>query len=145
MLKTLSRTAAFGEQGVELKYPASSWSGVRGDDGMVLFAVRAEEVIVDGDGSRCLLWTPDWKQARSPASAERLEHCMLALQHGQAEGMLAFADGSQIDPTSVLSLRVERHRREYWAKWGSVACPMAPRREHLRPFFVGDYALAASG
>lgn len=144
MLKTLSRTAAFGEQGVDLKYPSSSWSGVRGDDGMVLFAVRAEDVIVDGDGSRCLLWAPDWTQAGPAAGAERLEHCMLALRHGQAEGMLAFANGSQIDPTNILSMRVERHRREYWAKWGSAACPMPPRLAKILPFFVADYALAAT-
>ena len=143
--RRLSRKAAFGEQGVVLKYPSSSWSGVRSDDGMVLFAVRADEVIVDADGSRCLLWAPDRNGIDSPASAERLEHCMLALQHGQAEGMLAFEDGAEVDPTLVLSLRVQRHRREYWAKWGSAACQVGPSLLEQLPgwFAQRDYALAA--
>lgn len=55
----LSRAAAFGEPEVILKYPSSSCSGVRGDDGMALFAVRAEVVGVDAEGSRCLLWAAD--------------------------------------------------------------------------------------
>src|SRR5689334_1676614 len=109
--RTMPRMAAFGEQGVVLKYPSASWSGVRGVDGMVLFAVRAEEVVVDADGSRCLLWAPDRVQTACAVNAERLEHCMLALRHGQAEGMLAFQNGAEIDPRFVLSMRVERHRR----------------------------------
>lgn len=138
--RALSRKAAFREQGVVLKYPSSSWSGVRGDDGMVLFAVKAEDVIVD----RCLLWAPDRNGSDSPAATERLKHCMLALHHGQAEGMLAFKDGAEIDPTLVLSMRVERHRRDYWAKWGSAACQMPPRLEQLPGWLAQrDYALAA--
>ena len=142
--RALSRKAAFREQGVVLKYPSSSWSGVRGDDGMVLFALKAEDVIVDADGSRCLLWALDRNGGDSPASLERLKHCMRALRHGQAEGMLAFENGAQIDPTLVLSMQVERHRREYWAKWGSAVCQVPPRLEQLPGWLAKrDYALAA--
>jgi hypothetical protein len=115
--KMVSRAVAFGAQGVTLKYPAASWSGVRGNDGMVVFAILAEDVIVDGQGSRSLLWGPDLARQRSLVKEERLRHCVLALRHGQAEGVLAFEGGLEVDATLVLSLRVARHQEEYWAQW----------------------------
>ena len=126
----MSRAAAFGAHGVVLICPWSSWSGVRSADGMVVFAVKAEEVVADGGGSRCLLWSPNAGRKDSPARDERLEHCILALRNGQAEGLLAFDNGTGIDPTLVLSLRVERNRGEYWAKWGHAACALPPRQEY---------------
>lgn len=143
--KTLPRAAAFAAQGVALKYPADSWSGVRSDDGMVIFAVRAEEVIADSQGSRCLLWAPAFRSADFLMREERLEHCIRAVRHGQAEGLLAFAGGAEVDPGFVLSLRVERHCREYWAKWGSAGWMLQP---WLGPAsrWLGEpqYALAAA-
>ncbi len=133
--RRVSRAAAFTAQGVALKYPASSWSGVRSDDCMVVFAFRAEDVISDRGGSRCLLWAPS--RADSPAGHERLKHCMLALGHGQAEGMLAFLDGTEIDPALILPLRVERHHGGYWAKWGSVSSVLP-----LRPHRAAGWAIA---
>ena len=115
--KMVSRAAAFSAQGVTLRYPAASWSGVRGDDGMVVFAILAEDVIVDDQGSRCLLWSPALGRQRSLVKEERLRHCILALGHGHAESVLAFAGGLEVDPTLLLSIRVARHRKEYWAQW----------------------------
>jgi len=126
-----------------LEYPCSSWSGVRADDGMVVFAVRAEDVIVDGEGSRCLLWAPDAGRSDSPARAERLKHCMLALGNGQAEGLLAFENGTEIDPALVVSIRVARYRREYWAKWGSAVCAVPPWWQPMRGWLAPEHVLAA--
>lgn len=139
--KTISRAAAFRTQDVALAYPAASWSGVRSDDGMVVFIVRAEDVIVDSEGFRCLLWAPH--ADRSPTRDERLEHCLLAISHGQAEGLLAFADG-ELEPSLALSIRVERHRRQYWAKWGSAGRVVPPALyESSRGYAPPEYALAA--
>ncbi len=140
---TMSRAAAFDEHGVVLEYPGSSWSGVRAVDGMVVFAVRAEEVIVDGEGSRCLLWAPEAGRTDSPAREERLKHCILALRNGQAEGLLAFENGTAIDPTLVLALRVARYRREYWAKWGSAACVLPPWLGRAPGPLAPEHVLAA--
>jgi hypothetical protein len=52
----LSRADAFQRHGVMLKLPALSRSGVRGDDGMVLFAMEGTEVRVDDWGCSRLLW-----------------------------------------------------------------------------------------
>jgi hypothetical protein len=142
--RTMPRAAAFGAHGVALAYPCSSWSGVRANDGMVVFAVRAEDVLVDGEGSRCLLWAPQAGRTDSLARAERLKHCILALGNGQAEGLLAFENGTEIDPMLVLSIRVERYRREYWAKWGSAVCVVPPRLQRV-PGWLGqpEHVLAA--
>lgn len=142
--KTLSRAAAFRAQGVALTYPSASWSGVRSDDGMVVFIVRAEDVIVDSEGFRCLLWAPNADRAQSPTRDERLEHCILAISHGQAEGLLAFADGTEVEPALILSIRVEQHRRQYWAKWGSASRVVPPSLyESPRSYAPPEYALAA--
>jgi hypothetical protein len=140
---TMSRAAAFGEHGIALEYPNSSWSGVRTNDGMVVFAVRAKDVIVDGQGSRCLLWAPDAGRTDALAREERLKHCILAIGNGQAEGLLAFENGSEIDPTLVLSLRVERYRGEYWAKWGSAVCVLPPSLRVPGWLMQPQHALAA--
>ena len=141
--RMVSRATAFGEQGVALKYPSASWSGVRADDGMVLFAVRAEDVIADATGSRCLLWASFCNGAYSRASAERLQHCIRALHRGIAEGMLAFENGTQIDATTVLCMRVERYRGEYWAKWDSAVLEFSSSLQRPAPS-RGAHALAAA-
>ncbi len=63
--------------------------GVRADDGMVVFAVRADEVVRDAEGSRCLLWQAPYDGTDSPAQRERLQHCRLALLHRSAEARTA--------------------------------------------------------
>ena len=111
---------------------------------MVVFIVRAEDVIVDSEGFRCLLWPPNADRAQSPTRDERLEHCILAISHGQAEGLLAFADGTEVEPSLVLSISVERHRRQYWAKWGSAGRVVPPSLYELPRWYAPpQYALAA--
>jgi hypothetical protein len=97
-----------------------------------MFAVRAEEVVVDAEGSRCLLWAADRHRTDSRAGSERLKHCIRAARHGQAEGLLAFADGSRVDPSCVLFIRVECHHGEYWAKWGGATRALPPSLARLR-------------
>lgn len=120
----LSPAAALRAHGVTPKYALTGWSGVRGDDGMVVFVLCAEDIINDSEGARCLLWAPGGDD--SAARRERLEHCIRALRHGQAEVLLAFARGAQVDSSVALAVRVERHRREYWAKWGSASRVIMP-------------------
>lgn len=118
--RRVSRSAAFQAQGVTLKYMASSWSGVRADDGMVVFAISADQVLVDPEGSRCLLWRPaELGDAR--AQRERLQHCELALVHGRAEALLAYGDAGQMDAGVVLAIRVVALGGQYWARWNSRA------------------------
>ena len=123
-----SITQAFRAQGVALKYPIRSRSGIRSDDGAVVIAIDEIDVRVSAEGFRCRLWAPgaeagtcatDW-----PSMKERLEHCRLAARHGGADGLLIKA-GSLIEPGVVLTLYVERRGVEYWASWGSTA-----RSEH---------------
>lgn len=143
--KTLSRAAAFRTQGVAVADPCESWSAVRSDDGMVVFIVRAEDVIVDSEGFRCLLWAPDAHRAQSATRDERLSHCILAISRGRAQGLLAFAEGTEVEPSRMVSLRVERHRRQYWAKWGSAhrVGPPALNTVPCRWYAPPEYALAA--
>jgi hypothetical protein len=121
---TLPPAAALRAHGVTPKYPLTGRSGVRADDGMVLFVLCAEDIITDSEGARCLLWAPGGDD--SAARRERLEHCIRALGHGQAEALLALARGTQVDSSVAFAVRVERHRREYWAKWGSASRLIMP-------------------
>ena len=77
--RKVSRVQAFAGQGVSLRFPARSWSGVREDDGAVVIAIREGEVQSAFDGFRCLLWAPVIEGATEwidrPAKAERLQHC----------------------------------------------------------------------
>jgi len=121
----LSRQQAFAEQGVTLAYPARSWSGVREDDGAVVFAMRGAEIHTAFDGFRCLLWAPVIEGATEwvdrPAKEERLAHCRRALAHGGADGLVASGAAAEIDRGCVYSLRVEKIGAEYWAFWGALA------------------------
>ena len=81
----LSRARFFRSYGVALEAPARSRSGVRADDGMVVFALPAARVSVDAWGCSCLLWTVTDRLGDRAGSDERLRHCRLAVRHGVAE------------------------------------------------------------
>src|SRR5216110_3571114 len=116
---TLSRSAvsiskAFEAEGVALEFPARSRSGIRGSDGMVIFAMSAMEVRTTDWGSSCPLWLPG-------SGAERLAHCRLALQFGVAEGFVLDRSDNPPAEFDLLTLVVVRTGEEYWARWGTVA------------------------
>lgn len=127
--RRMSRAQAFDAQGVSLKFPNRSWSGVRFEDGVVVLAMHEDHVLSDEDGYSCLLWTPSgedtvWMDA--PSKQERLEHCRLAVQQGHADGLLVRGEMAQVEPDELLTLRVEKRGGEYWARWGCSAL-RAPR------------------
>ncbi len=124
-LSKITLARAFRAQGVTLKYPARSRSGIRWDDGAVVIAIDAARVRSSADGHRCLLCAPIPEAAADisdPAIAhERREHCLLAARHGGADG---------------------RWRGQYWASWGIVA---RAERRALRPWDEhAAYARAAA-
>ena len=104
------------------KLTSSDLSGVRDEDGVVVFAMPAAEVHADPWGFSCLLWRP------ASRDTERLRHCRLAVRNGMAEGFLLYGDAAQAREGEMLSLRVLRLGKEYWAKWGSVARAMMARQ-----------------
>lgn len=132
--RLVTRTKAFEMHGVTLRSRVWSRSGVRPSDGAVVLAVWAEEIQKSEDSSSYLLWAPNVAGSRpwsdKPGGKERLEHCRLALERGEAEGLLVYGkrlEGSLpedkaasvdgMDPERVLSLRIERRGEEYWALW----------------------------
>ena len=121
----LSIARAFEWRGVTLKFPSLSRSGVRGDDGMIVFAMPRARVRVDDWGSSCPLWIPSGAGPRGemerPSGLERLQHCRLAMRHGLAEGFLLDADDAPETPSEALALRVIKAGDEYWAIWGATA------------------------
>jgi hypothetical protein len=121
----ISRVQAFAEQGVTLAYPTRSWSGVREEDGAVVIAIREGEIQSSFDGFRCLLWSPVIEGATEwldrPIKQERLRHCRLAVMFGGADGLLVSGASAHVERGSVIGLRVEKLRGEYWALWGSAA------------------------
>ena len=138
--RKVTRVQAFVEQGVSLRFPARSWSGVRADDGAVVIAIREGEVQSAFDGFRCLLWAPVIEGATEwidrPVKAERLQHCRLALLNGGAEGLMVGGARGEVNAGSVLELRVELREGEYWAFWGSIACAYGTSGSGVMP----DYA-----
>lgn len=138
--KRISREQAFADVGVSLAYPPRSWSGVREEDGAVVFAIREGEIQAAFDGFRCLLWSPVIEGATEwvdrPIKQERLGHCRLAVTYGGAEGLLVSGAAAQVLRGTVLSLRVEKLRAEYWAFWGSAAC-VSGATEIMRSESVG--------
>jgi hypothetical protein len=122
----LSPAQAFAAHGVTLRFPARSLSGVRSEDGVVLFAVRADDVRTDADGSSTPLWTPARAALDRASSDERLEHCRLAMRQGGAEGFVL--NRAPRDERCAFALRVVRAGHEYWARWGSVARAEQPPR-----------------
>ena len=148
----LSRLGAFAAQGVALEDPAHSWSGLRADDGVVVFAIRASCVQVDHLGCRCLLWSPAVEASKSMDRAgdrERLEHCRLAACTGTAEGLLAYGENAAFQVGEVIALLVARVRNQYWAKWGAVTRAERPDRllvpgaRFAEASFAGQRALRA--
>ena len=120
----LSVGQAFRAQGVTLKYPTRSRSGVRSEDGAVVIALERSEIEASADGYRCRLWSPLSETCTAgvnwPSMKERLEHCRLAARHGGADGLL-IEQGAAVEPDVVVTMHVERRGVEYWASWGTVA------------------------
>jgi hypothetical protein len=133
ILPMLTRARAFYSQGVLLSLPARSRSGVRNDDGMVVFAMAAMAVHVDEWGCTCPLWLPAHSAEEEgvdrdrAVSEELLEHCRIAMRQGLAEGFLLYGDAALARASEVLALRVVKAGKEYWAKWGAVARAEPPR------------------
>lgn len=123
--RRISRVQAFADQGVTLAYPGRSWSGVREEDGAVVIAIREGEIQSSFDGFRCLLWSPVIEGATEwldrPIKEERLRHCRLAAMFGGADGLIVSGASAQVQRGSVIGLRVEKLRGEYWALWGTAA------------------------
>jgi len=133
--KLIPRTRAFEARGVSLHDPRTSWSGVRKADGMVVMALWRAAVQARDGGCACLLWSPNVAGARpwsdTPAGRERLEHCKLAIEREDAEGMLVYGQPLEgrlpedrastvlgIDAETVIRFQVEMRGAEYWASWG---------------------------
>lgn len=143
-----SRLMAFRAQGITLRYPSHSWSGVRGDgeDGVVVVAIRATDVQVHDWGCSCLLWSP----AAGPGEAldrashqERLEHCLLAVCHGAAEALVAYGQDAGFNADEVIALSVVKIGDQYWARWGSVARAEDSTRYRLPGMGPAEACLAA--
>jgi hypothetical protein len=116
--RAVLRARFFQSHGVTLESHARSRSGVREEDGMVVFAMSVERVRVDAWGCSCLLWTGCDRLRDHAISVETLHHCRLAVQHGVAEGFLLGRDHAPMECRQLLALRVVKVGREYWAKWG---------------------------
>lgn len=123
-LSKITLARAFRAQGVTLKYPARSRSGIRWDDGAVVIAIDAARVRSSADGHRCLLCAPIPEAAADISDPAIVELDALVDAHG------------------VLTLSVERWRGRYWASWGIVA---RAERRALRPWDEhAAYARAAA-
>jgi hypothetical protein len=116
--RAVLRARFFQSHGVTLESHARSRSGVREDDGMVIFAMPVARVRVDAWGCSCLLWTGCDRLLDEAISAETQRHCRLAIQHGVAEGFLLGRDHAPMECQGLVALRVVEFGREYWAKWG---------------------------
>ena len=116
--RAVLRARFFQSHGVTLESHARSRSGVREDDGMIVFAMPVERVRVDAWGCSCPLWTDCDRLLDDAISVERLRHCRLAIQHGVAEGFLLGRDHAPMECQGLVAVRVVKFGREYWAKWG---------------------------
>ena len=136
--RLVSRAQALGLRGVKLRNRSWSRGGVRQSDGTVVLALWAEDVQLADGASNYLLWAPNLEGARpwsdTAGGQERLEHCRLAAEGGNAEGLLVYGERMEgslpddkalsvlgADPYTVLTLRVEKRAEEYWASWGGGA------------------------
>jgi len=115
------RARFFHSHGVTLESELRSKSGVRDEDGMVVFAMSADRVSVDAWGCSCLLWADSNRLVNDATSVETLRHCRLAVQHGAAEGFLLDGEHAPIERPELLALRVVKAGKEYWARWGNAA------------------------
>ena len=113
---TVPRGKAFEKHGVAVRHRVWSRGGLR-EDGAVVLAVLADTVQKVDGADHYLLWAPNIDDARpwsdSPGGRERLEHCRIALERGDAAGLLMY--DKRVDADNVLSLRVEKRGDEYWA------------------------------
>lgn len=135
--KLISRSKAFELRGVYLQDPGWSRGGVRKADGMVVVTIWAGDVRAADGGCSYLLWSPNvagsctWSD--TPGGKERLEHCRLALERGEAEGLLvhgARIEGSLpddkaqsidgVDPEVLVRMNVEMRGKEFWGTWGKT-------------------------
>ena len=122
------RTRFFRSHGVTLASQSRSTSGVREDDGMVVFAMPVERVRLDAWGCSCLLWARGNRLLDDALSVETLRHCRLAVRHGLAEGFLLDTHQAPIERQDLLGLRVVNAGAEYWARWGNAARAESFRR-----------------
>ena len=95
--RAVLRARFFQSHGVTLESHARSRSGVREEDGMVVFAMPVERVRVDAWGCSFLLWTGCDRLRDDAISVETLHHCRLAVQHGVAEGFLLGRDHAPME------------------------------------------------
>lgn len=116
--RAVLRARFFQSHGVTIESHARSTSGVREEDGMVVFAMPVERVKMDAWGCSCLLWTGRDRLLDDAISVETLRHCRLAVRHGVAEGFLLGRALAPMECQDLLALRVLKIGREYWAKWG---------------------------
>ena len=140
--KLVPRRSAFRMRGVHLNAGMSSWGGVRQSDGVVVLSLWADDVRSEHGGCSCLLWAANKAGSRpwsdTPAGKERLEHCKLAMEKGEAEGFLVHGvrlkgllpeERAQsvegVDPAVVIRFQVVQRGAEYWALWGSAAAAAA--------------------
>lgn len=132
----IPRRSAFQLHGVQLNAGMSSWGGVRHSDGAVVLSLWAEDVRSEDGGCSYLLWAPNRAGSRpwsdTPGGKERLEHCKLAVQKGQAEAFLVHGVRLEgvlpeararsvkgVDPAIAINFQVVQRGAEYWAVWGS--------------------------
>jgi hypothetical protein len=125
--RAVLRARFFQSHRVTIEFHARSRSGVREEDGMVVFAMPTERVKVDGWGCSCVLWAGCDRLLDDAISRETLRHCRLALQHGVAEGFLLGKDHAPMQGQELLALRVVKIGREYWARWGYAVRAEAAR------------------
>jgi hypothetical protein len=140
--KLVPRRSAFRMLGVHLTAGMSSWGGVRKSDGMVVLSLWADDVRSENGGCSCLLWARNRSHSRpwsdTFAGKERLEHCKLAVEKGEAEGFLVHGvrlkgvlpearahSVEGVDPAVIIRFQVVQRGSEYWALWGSAAAAAA--------------------
>jgi hypothetical protein len=140
--KLVPRRSAFRMLDVHLTAGMSSWGGVRKSDGMVVLSLWADDVRSENGGCSCLLWARNKSRSRpwsdTPAGKERLEHCKLAVEKGEAEGFLVHGvrlkgvlpeerahSVEGVDPAVIIRFQVVQRGTEYWALWGSAAAAAA--------------------
>ena len=127
------RARFFRLHGVILQSQSRSRSGVRDEDGMVVFAMPTERVSVDAWGCSCLLWAGANRLLHDALSVDTLRHCRLAVQHGVAEGFLVDRDQAPLEPQELVGVRVVKVGAEYWARWGNAArAERSPTRTSYR-------------
>ena len=115
------RAQFFRLHGVTLASPSRSTSGLRQEDGMVVFAMCTDRVSIDPWGCSCLLWAGCDRLPNDALSLGTLRHCRLAAQRGIAEGFLLDRRHAPVERQELVELRVVKVGTEYWARWGKAA------------------------